>query len=121
VLFEDSDTLLAIKLLFSRFPHRAVPETCPPVALYTQLKVAQSSSAVSVLKPARSQCACVSITKYVCIVQDVLFGESNLDLDRELNRLQETREIVMFKFNTSTTDVAVTFQSEYQQVIRPQR
>lgn len=51
-------------------------------------------------------------------MQDILFGQSSLDLDRELNRLQETREIVMFKFNTSGCDAAVTLQSEFQKVLQ---
>lgn len=48
--------------------------------------------------------------------QDVLRGQSNLDLDRELKRLEESKEVVMFKFATSGCDVAVTPYSEFQKV-----
>jgi hypothetical protein len=49
-------------------------------------------------------------------MQDLLKGQSNLDLDRELKRLQESRQVVMFKFATSESDVAVTPYSEFQEV-----
>lgn len=50
-------------------------------------------------------------------LKDLLKGQSNLELDRELKRLQDSRSIVMFKFTTSACDVAVTPYSEFQKVL----
>lgn len=49
-------------------------------------------------------------------MQDLLSGQSNLDLDRELKRLQESKDIVMLKFATSGCDVVVTPYAEFQKV-----
>lgn len=48
--------------------------------------------------------------------QDVLHGRSNLELDQELQRLQDTADIVTLKFSSSSSDSVVLLHSEFQEV-----
>lgn len=49
-------------------------------------------------------------------VQDYLHGRQNLELDQELQRLQDSSEIVLLKFSSSSSDSVVLLQSEFQKV-----
>lgn len=47
---DDSDALLAVKMLSEKFPTRAAPKGCPALALHSQLQVRMETDA--------EQCRC---------------------------------------------------------------
>eukprot|EP00892_Ulva_mutabilis_P012303 jgi/Ulvmu1/9445/UM052_0009.1 len=83
---DDSDVLLAIKMLSDRFLKRGAPKGCPSLALHSQL-------------------------------QDTLSGQSNLELDQELQRLQDSSDIVVLKFSSNSSDSVVLLYSEFVQAM----
>lgn len=52
-------------------------------------------------------------------VQDYLQGSHNLELDQELQKLQDSCDIVVLKFSAAGSDSVVILWSEFEQVSTP--
>lgn len=52
-------------------------------------------------------------------MQGLLFGQSSLDLDRELARLQDRQDIVLIKFPNAANDVGIVLMDTFQKARFP--
>jgi hypothetical protein len=137
----DSDALLAVKTAIARCPIGAGDPTATktPFTLLTHVQVRASlhantarCSCVAEHVPRQQRCQKADArsslwnslpspfkalnSSSMHLVQSLLFGQSSLDLDKELAALQKAHDVVLLRFPNSTEDVGIVLYSAFQQV-----